>query len=103
MLFPGNLDVCFINGLFPQWHNIAGKTFQRPEMKPSFEFYFRMLICTGVICALVYGIGEHAVEQSTSLSLAMLAAVMTGIGGMIKHLSPAHPDNAGNGERKLTN
>jgi len=56
-------------------------------MKDNFGFYFRLLICTAVICALVYGLGEKAVEQHTSLALAMLSSVMLAIGGMIKHLS----------------
>jgi hypothetical protein len=56
-------------------------------MKINFGFYFRLLICTAVVCALVYGLGEKTVEQHTSLALAMLSSVMVGIGGMIKHLS----------------
>ncbi|MGC3946677.1 MAG: hypothetical protein QM762_19515 [Chryseolinea sp.] len=58
-------------------------------MKLDFGFYFRMLICTGVLCALVYGLGEKALHQHTSLAFGMLSTVMVGIGGMIKNLSPA--------------
>lgn len=58
-------------------------------MKFNFGFYFRMLICTGVLCALLYGLGEKAVHQHTPIALGMLSAVMIGIGGMVKHLSPA--------------
>ena len=57
-----------------------------PIMKLDFGFYFRMLICTGVLCALLYGLGEKAVEQHAPLAFGMLSSVMIGIGGMIKHL-----------------
>jgi hypothetical protein len=60
-----------------------------PVMKLDFGFYFRMLICTGVLCALVYGLGSKAVEQHAPLTFGMLSAVMVGIGGMIKHLPSA--------------
>jgi hypothetical protein len=58
-------------------------------MKLDFGFYFRMLIVTGVLCALLYGLDEKTVQQHTALALGMLSIVMVGIGGMIKHLSPA--------------
>jgi hypothetical protein len=60
-----------------------------PIMKIDFGFYFRMLICTGVLCSLVYGLGAKAVEQHAPLAFGMLSAVMVGIGGMIKHLPSA--------------
>lgn len=65
-------------------------------MKTDFGFYFRTLISTGVLCALVYGLGGSAVEQHAPVAFGMLTSVMVGIGGMIKTLSPAagqHQDN----------
>jgi hypothetical protein len=56
------------------------------SMKTGFSFYFRMVICTSVLCALVYALGEKTVEQHTSLAFGMLSTVMAGIGGMIRHL-----------------
>ncbi|MEJ1240133.1 hypothetical protein WBG78_18475 [Chryseolinea sp. T2] len=61
-------------------------------MKFDFGFYFRMLICTGVLCALLYALGERTIEQHTLLALGMLSAVMVGIGGMIKHLTPVNAE-----------
>jgi hypothetical protein len=61
-------------------------------MKLNFGFYFRLLIGTTVICALIYGLGEKTVEQHTSLAMAMLSSVLVGIGGMIRHLSAAAPE-----------
>jgi hypothetical protein len=55
-------------------------------MKLDFGFYFRMLISTAVLSALIYGLGEKAVETHATLAFGMLASVMIGIGGMIKHL-----------------
>ena len=58
-------------------------------MKLDFGFYFRMLICTAVVCALVYGLGEKTVEQHASVALGMLSFFMFGLGGMIRHLPAA--------------
>ena len=58
-----------------------------PSMRNNFGFYFRMLIGTAVVCALVYGLGEKTIAQHTSLALTMLSSIMVGIGGMIRHLS----------------
>ncbi|HTF20758.1 MAG TPA: hypothetical protein VK658_21945 [Chryseolinea sp.] len=58
-------------------------------MKLDFGFYFRMLICTAVLCSLVYGLGAKAVETQAPLTFGMLASVMISIGGMIKHLPAA--------------
>lgn len=57
-----------------------------PIMKLDFGFYFRLLICTAVICALIYGLGGKAVEQHAIIAFGMLSSFMIGIGGMIRHL-----------------
>lgn len=58
-------------------------------MKLDFGFYFRLVICSAVLCALVYGLGQKAVEQNASLAFSMLSSIMIGIGGMIRHLPSA--------------
>jgi len=55
-------------------------------MKLDFGFYFRMLISTAVLCALIYGLGAKAVEQHAVITFGMMSLVMIGIGGMIRHL-----------------
>jgi len=56
-------------------------------MKTSFSFYFRLLICTAVACALVYGLGEETFSQHPPLALTLSLSFLIGIGGMVKNLS----------------
>jgi hypothetical protein len=60
-------------------------------MKLDFGFYFRMLITTAVLCALIYGLGAKAVEQHASITFGMMALGMIGIGGMVRHLPAMEP------------
>jgi hypothetical protein len=60
-------------------------------MKLDFGFYFRMLISTAVLCALIYGLGAKAVEQHAVFAFGMMSLAVIGIGGMIKHLPAMEP------------